>query len=44
MARAAETFMPCNPSSLIQGHAVLHAFHALVNLSAYVYLRSEQTR
>ena len=43
MARMAETFMPCNPSSLIQGHAVLHAFHALVGASAYLYLRSEQT-
>ena len=43
IARAAETFMPCNPSSLIQGHAVLHLFHALLGASAYVYLRSEQT-
>lgn len=43
LARAAETFMPCNPSSLIQGHAVLHTFHALVDASTYLYLRSEQT-
>ena len=43
IARAAETFMPCNPSSLIQGHAVLHFFHALLDVSAYLYLRSEQT-
>jgi hypothetical protein len=42
IARAAETFMPCNPTSLIQGHAALHFFHALVDASAYVYLRSEQ--
>ncbi len=44
IARAAETFIPCNPSSLIQGHAVLHVFHALLATSAYVYLRSEQKR
>ncbi len=43
IARAAETLMPCDPSSLIQGHAVLHFFHALLCASAYVYLRSEQT-
>ncbi len=43
IARAAETLMPCNPSSLIQGHAALHFFHALLGVSAYLYLRSEQT-
>ncbi len=40
-ARAAETFLPCDPASLIQGHAVLHVFHALLGVFAYFYLRSE---
>ena len=42
IARAAETFIPCHASSLIQGHAVLHIFHALLGVAAYLYLRSER--
>jgi len=42
IARAAEAFIPCRPSSLIQGHAVLHIFHALLDVAAYLYLRSER--
>ena len=41
IARAAEIFIPCHPSSLIQGHALLHIFHALLGAGAYLYLRSE---
>jgi hypothetical protein len=42
IARAAEIFIPCHPSSLIQGHGVLHIFHALLGVAAYFYLRSER--